>query len=69
MLRQLPVAVLTAGLSVSFVVIGLFVATGGFAIGLKAGVLRYVAATLRMAVGSPLALARPVAPLATANSP
>ena len=53
----------------SFVVIGLFIATVGFAIGLKAGVLRYVAATLRVAVASLLALARPAGPLPTANSP
>ena len=39
-------AALAAGLSVSFVAIGLFVATIGFSIGLDADVFRYVAAVL-----------------------
>ena len=42
-----PVA-LAIGLSVSFVAIGLFVATVGFALGLDAEVFRYVAAVLML---------------------
>ena len=45
--RQGPLA-LAAGLSLSFVGIGLFVATVGHSIGLDADRLRYVAATLMM---------------------
>jgi cytochrome c-type biogenesis protein len=45
-----PVA-LAAGLSLSFVAIGLFVATVGFSVGLDADVFRYVAAVLILAVG------------------
>ncbi|MFH1553757.1 MAG: cytochrome c biogenesis protein CcdA, partial [Pseudomonadota bacterium] len=45
-----PVA-LAGGLALSFVTIGLFVATIGFSIGLDAGVFRAVAAVLLMAVG------------------
>jgi hypothetical protein len=48
--RQGPWA-LAAGLSLSFVGIGLFVATVGHSIGLDADRLRYVAATLMMLVG------------------
>jgi cytochrome c-type biogenesis protein len=42
---------LAAGLALSFVVIGLVVATVGFAIGLDAGVFRMVAGVLLIAVG------------------
>jgi cytochrome c biogenesis protein CcdA len=48
--RAGPVA-LAAGLGLSFVVVGLFVATIGFSIGLDAGVFRAAAATLLMAIG------------------
>ena len=48
--RQGPLA-LTAGLSLSFVGIGLFLATVGHSIGLDADRLRYVAAALIMIVG------------------
>ena len=43
--------VLAAGLAVSFTVIGLFVATVGFAIGLDGGVFRTVSAVLLMVIG------------------
>jgi len=62
-------AALAAGLSVSFVVIGLFVATVGFAMGLDADLFRYVAAILMVAIGAVLALPRLAAPLATAGGP
>ena len=62
-------AALAAGLSVSFVVIGLFVATIGFSIGLDADVFRYVAATLMIAIGVVLTLPRLAAPLATTGGP
>jgi cytochrome c-type biogenesis protein len=45
-----PVA-LAAGLAISFVVIGLFVATVGFAIGLDGGVFRWLAAALMIGIG------------------
>ena len=44
-------AALAMGLAVSFVVIGLFVATIGYSIGLDADRLRYLAAALMIAVG------------------
>lgn len=44
-------AVLVAGLAVSFVTIGLFVATVGFSIGLDADVFRGLAALLLLAIG------------------
>ena len=60
---------LAAGLALSFVTIGLFIATVGFAIGLDAGVFRAISAMLLIAIGlvllvpscrrnSPLAAAR-----------
>lgn len=52
-----PVA-LAAGLALSFVAIGLFVATLGFAIGLDAGVFRYAAAVIMIAIGAVLLLPR-----------
>lgn len=48
-----PVA-LAAGLAISFVAIGLFVATIGFAIGLDAGIFRYAAAAMMVAIGAVL---------------
>lgn len=62
-------AALAAGLSVSFVVIGLLVATVGFAIGLDTDIFRYAAATLMVAIGAVLALPRLAAPLAAAGGP
>jgi cytochrome c-type biogenesis protein len=63
-----PVA-LAAGLSVSFVVIGLFVATIGYSIGLDADVFRRVAAALMIAIGLVLLLPRIQAQLAVASGP
>jgi cytochrome c-type biogenesis protein len=62
-------AALAAGLSVSFVVVGLFVATIGYAIALDADVFRYVAAALMVAIGVVLALPRLAAPLVLAGGP
>lgn len=53
--RRGPLA-LAAGLTLSFTVIGLFVATIGFAVGLDAEVFRAVAAVLLVAVGTVLVL-------------
>ena len=63
-----PVA-LAAGLAASFVVIGMFVATAGFAIGLDADVFRYVAAVLIVAIGVVLLLPGFQARLAVAGGP
>ncbi len=63
-----PVA-LAVGLALSFVTIGLFVATIGFSIGLDADLFRYVAAVLMIAVGLVLVLPRVAARLATAGGP
>jgi cytochrome c-type biogenesis protein len=63
-----PVA-LAAGLALSFVVIGLFVATIGFSIGLDADVFRYVAAVLILAVGVVLMVPRLQSAFAVAGGP
>jgi cytochrome c-type biogenesis protein len=63
-----PVA-LAAGLSISFVVIGLFVATIGYSIGLDGDVFRRVAAALMIAIGLVLVLPRFQAQLAAASGP
>jgi cytochrome c-type biogenesis protein len=63
-----PVA-LAAGLSLSFVMIGLFVATIGFSIGLDADVFRYVAAVLILAVGVVLMVPRLQSAFAVAGGP
>jgi cytochrome c-type biogenesis protein len=63
-----PVA-LAAGLAVSFVVAGLFLATIGHAIGLSEQALRYVAALLIIAVGAILMLPPLQARLALASGP
>ncbi|KAB2910465.1 MAG: cytochrome c biogenesis protein CcdA [Hyphomicrobiaceae bacterium] len=49
--HKLGPAALAAGLSLSFVIIGVFVATIGFAMGLDAGFFRTVAALLLVAIG------------------
>jgi cytochrome c biogenesis protein CcdA len=49
--HRLGPAALAAGLAVSFVAIGLFVATIGFSIGLDADVFRIIAAVLLMGIG------------------
>lgn len=63
-----PVA-LAAGLASSFVVIGLFVATVGFAIGLDGGVFRTLAAVLMIAIGMVLMLPRLQERVAVAAGP
>ena len=63
-----PVA-LAAGLALSFVIVGLIVATVGFAIGLDAGVFRNVAAILLIAVGLVLLVPQFQARLAVAAGP
>jgi cytochrome c-type biogenesis protein len=62
-------AALAAGLSVSFVAIGLFVATIGFSIGLDADVFRYVAAVFIIAIGIVLMVPRLQGGLAVASGP
>jgi cytochrome c-type biogenesis protein len=62
-------AALAAGLSVSFVVIGMFVATIGYAIGLDADLFRYAAAVLIVAIGLVLIFPAFQAPLAVASGP
>lgn len=63
-----PVA-LAAGLSVSFVAVGLFLATVGYAIGFSGGVLRAFAAALIIAIGAVLMLPPLQARLALASGP
>jgi cytochrome c-type biogenesis protein len=60
---------LAAGLSLSFVTIGLFVATIGYSIGLDADLFRYVAAALIIAIGVVLLLPGLQTRLATASGP
>ena len=63
-----PVA-LAAGLALSFVVIGLFVATLGFAAGLDQDVFRFAAAALLIVVGGVLLLPKLQMQFATAAGP
>ena len=60
---------LSAGLALSFTVIGLFVATVGFSIGLDSDFFRFVAAILFIAVGAVLLVPGFQARLATAAGP
>ncbi len=62
-------AALAAGLALSFVAIGLFVATVGFAIGLDAGVFRIAAAVMLVLVGLVLMAPMAQARLAAAAGP
>jgi cytochrome c-type biogenesis protein len=62
-------AALAAGLSVSFVAIGLFVATVGFSLGLDADVFRYVAAAFMIAIGVVLIVPRFQMAFAMAGGP
>jgi cytochrome c-type biogenesis protein len=62
-------AALAGGLSVSFIVIGLFVATIGYSIDLDIGVFRNVAAMLMIAIGAILLLPRLQTQLAVAGAP
>lgn len=63
-----PVA-LAAGLALSFVLIGLFVATIGFSVGLDTGVFRAAAAVLLILVGAVLLVPRFQTGLAVAGGP
>src|SRR6266478_5189946 len=67
--HRLGAAALAAGLAVSFVAIGLFVATIGFSIGLDAGIFRGVAALLLLAGGVVLMVPRLQVQLAIAGGP
>jgi cytochrome c-type biogenesis protein len=62
-------AALAAGLCISFVAVGLFVATIGFSIGLDADAFRYVAAVVIIAIGIVLMAPRLQAGLAVAGAP
>lgn len=66
--RAGPVA-LAGGVALSFVAIGLFVATIGFAIGLDGAVLRMVAAIIMIGVGVVLTMPTLQVRLATAGGP
>jgi cytochrome c-type biogenesis protein len=66
--RYGPVA-LAAGLAISFVAVGLFVATIGFSIGLTADLFRQVGAALLVMFGAVLMLPRLQERLATASGP
>lgn len=63
-----PVA-LAAGVAVSYVAVGLFVATVGFAIGLDQSIFRNVAAALLIVIGAVLLLPRLQGQLAVAAGP
>lgn len=60
---------LAGGLSLSFVAIGLFVATVGFSIGLTADLFRYVSAVLLLMLGAVLLMPALQVRLATAGGP
>lgn len=62
-------AALAAGLALSFVAIGLFVATVGFAIGLDGGVFRAVGAAVMIAIGAVLMAPALQARVALAGAP
>jgi len=66
--RAGPVA-LAAGLTISFVTIGMFVATIGYSLGLDNGIFRSISAVMLMAIGSILIVPRFQARLATAAGP
>lgn len=63
-----PVA-LAGGLALSFVAVGLFVATIGFSIGLDGGAFRYVGAVLLVGIGSVLLVPRLQQQVAVAAGP
>ena len=67
--HRLGPAALAAGLALSFVAIGLLVATAGFAVGLDQDVFRYAAAALLIAIGGVLLVPRWQAQLAVAAGP
>ena len=67
--HRLGPAALAAGLALSFVVIGLFVATVGFAIGLDAGIFRTGAAIMLVLIGLVLMIPAAQTRLAVAARP
>lgn len=67
--HRLGPAALAAGLALSFVIIGLFVATVGFAIGLDAGIFRTGAAVMLILVGLVLMVPAAQTRLAVAAGP
>jgi cytochrome c-type biogenesis protein len=67
--HRLGPAALAAGLALSFVVIGLFVATIGFAIGLDAGIFRIGAAIMLVLIGMVLIVPAAQTRLAVAAGP
>jgi cytochrome c-type biogenesis protein len=67
--HKLGPAALAAGLSISFVIVGLFVATIGHSLGISGDALRYVAAILLVMLGAILVLPSLQARLAVAGSP
>jgi cytochrome c-type biogenesis protein len=67
--RKAGLIALAAGLSISFVTVGLFVATIGYSLGLDANVFRYLAALLVVAIGVVLMLPQLQAQLAAASGP
>ncbi|MGE3914973.1 MAG: cytochrome c biogenesis CcdA family protein [Hyphomicrobiaceae bacterium] len=67
--HKLGPAALALGLALSFVVIGLFVATVGFAIGLDTDVFRTLAGAILVGIGAILVVPRLQEAVATAASP
>jgi cytochrome c-type biogenesis protein len=67
--RRMGPAALAAGVALSFVVLGLFVATIGFSIGLDSGAFRVVAGVLMIAIGFALIAPKVQARLAMAGGP
>jgi cytochrome c biogenesis protein CcdA len=67
--RKYGPAALAAGLAVSFVAVGLFVATIGYSVGLTADLFRQVAAALMIVLGAVLLLPSVQARLAVASGP
>src|SRR6185436_11893157 len=67
--HRLGPAALAAGLGVSFLVVGLFVATTGFSLGLDGDTFRLIGAILLIVVGAVLAVPRLQAMVAAAATP
>jgi cytochrome c biogenesis protein CcdA len=67
--HKLGPAALAAGVAVSFVTVGLFVATVGFSLGIGQDVFRLVAAALMIAIGTVLLLPRLQGQIAVAAGP
>ena len=62
-------AALAAGVAVSFVTVGLFVATVGFSLGISQDIFRLIAASLLIAIGAVLLLPRLQGQIAVAAGP